>query len=468
METFYFWPQAPGLSIALLIVVSMVFLYLAREPMHKALENVSDGIGNGLKRVGTWARARADAMYDRDRKVLLESGIFDTEQKLYEQLVRVEESYAKHLKVFPALQRRLDDSVNKIDADYRECGQTTPEAPGWSEAVAAIATTRGLSGDRVIEKMLTEIHKSAIEGEKRALAELRESTNKRLKVLGGMAPVWTRIQASLKDIGDKVSMVLDTTKRIDKHMSQFEKIRKGDQNSIDMLAFRTTLLFVFSIFIIGIAALGAFVNFQLIAFPMSQLIPTSTRIMGLLVSDISALVVISLEVMCGIFLLESIGVTNIIPQMATMSRGKRRLIFSLSVTFLFLFACAEASLGILREILTEKEIATTRALVGESASPGASSGSGLAVIGQATLGFLLPWVLALVAMPLEVFFATGMHMVRKVVIALTRAFGHLCNLLGHLVEYTIRIVLHLYDAYIVVPRQIGGLVGGKVKARAAA
>jgi hypothetical protein len=460
METLYIWPEMPALSVTVLIIGTMVFFYLARHPIHSAFESLSEGTSGGLQRISEWARQIADSMRERDRKVLLESGIADAEQKLYEDLARVETSYGKHLADFPALQRKLDDQISAIESDYKECGQVTPEAPGWNDAVASIAKVKGTSGDRVIEKMLGEIHKSAVEGEKKALSELRATTAKRHKILSGMAPTWKRIHHLLKDVGDRVSQVMDTTKRIDKHMTQFEKVRKGDQNSIDMLMFRTTLLFIFSLVIIAIAALGAFVNFQLIAYPMSQLIPTGTRVMGMLVSDISALVIIALEVMCGIFLMEALGVTNIIPQVSIMSRGKRRLILYVSLVFLFLFACTEASLGILREVLTEKEVATTSALAGGEAAVAGDS-SQLTVIGQATLGFLLPWVLAMVAMPLEVFFSTGMHVVRKAMIGLVALFGLLCRMVAYLIEYLIKIIVHLYDAYIIIPTQIGNMIGGK-------
>lgn len=463
MEMLYIWPEMPALSVTVLIIGSMLFFYLARQPIHSAFESLSDGTSGGLKRISEWARQIADTMRERDRKVLLESGIVDAEQKLYEDLARVEASYGKHLADFPALQRKLDDQVSTIEGDYKECGQVTPEAPGWNDAVASIAKVKGSSGDRVIEKMLSEIHKSAVEGEKKALSELRNTTAKRHKILSSMAPTWKRIHQLLKDIGGRIAQVQDTTKRIDKHMTQFEKIRKGDQNSIDMLAFRTTLLFVFSLVIIAIAALGAFVNFQLIAYPMSQLIPTGTRVMGLLVSDISALVIICLEVMCGIFLMEALGITNIIPQVGIMSRGKRRLILYVSLIFLFLFACTEASLGILREVLTEKEIATTSALAGKEAAVAGGDGSKFTVIGQATLGFLLPWVLAMVAMPLEVFFATGMHILRKIMIGIISLFGLLCKVIAYLIEYLIKIIVHLYDAYIIIPSQIGNMMGGKTK-----
>ena len=464
MEALYIWPDMPGLSLLVLIAGSMLFLWAARTPIHKAIESLSDGTSGGLMKIGEWAKQQAQRMRERDRKVLLESGIADAEKKLHEEFVRVESNYAKNLADFPTLQRRLDDAISKIEGDYKECGQAAPKAPGWNDAVASIAKLKGSSGDRVIEKMLGEIHKSAIEGEKNALAELRNTTSKRHKILSGIAPVWKNISKLLKEMGSKVSLVIETTKRIDKYMTQFEKVRKGDEDSIEMLASRANKLFIFSIIIIAIAGFGAFINYNIIALPMSELIPDDSRILGLPVSKFSAMVIICIEVMCGIFLMESLGFTNIIPQISLMTRSHRRTIMIASLIFLFLFACVEASLGILREIVIEGKQAMESALAGKEAASASSEGASYTTIGQATLGFLLPWVLAMVAMPLELLIETAQHVMYKLFILFVTFFGYICRALGYIIENLLKIVVHLYDAYIIVPYQLGRLVTGKGKA----
>lgn len=465
MQALYIWPELPALSIAVLIVGSMLFLFMARTPIHKAFESLSDGTAGGLKQVSDWAKQLAAKMTERNRKVLLESGIAEAERKLHEEFIRVEVSYSKHLADFPALQRRLDDNISKIETDFKECGQATPSAPDWAEAVASIAKLQGSSGDRIVDKMLTEINKSAVDGEKRVISELRNTSSQRHKILSGMAPVWKKISGLLKDIGGKVALVLETTSRIDKLMAQFEKTRKGEQDSIDMLSARTTKLFVFSLIVIVIAVCGAFVNFQLIALPVSELVPAGARIMGMPVSDFSAMVIICLEVMCGIFLMEALGVTNIIPQIGTMTRGKRRLVLVASLLFLFLFACAEASLGILREVLAEAKSSVNQALAGNNATVASNQNAAYAVIGQATLGFVLPWVLAMVAMPLEVLIGSSQHILNRLMTWFISIFGYLCKMMAFLIEYLIKIVINLYDAYIIVPTQIAGLVTSKSKAK---
>jgi hypothetical protein len=466
MEALNFWQNMSPLAITGVVVGSMLFLFLARTPFHKAFESLSEGTGGGFRRIGDWARKLADKMRERDRKVLLESGIAAAENKMREEFIRVEGSYSKHLKDFPTLQRKLDDNISKIEGDYRECGQATPEAPGWNDAVASIAKIKGSSGDRIIEKMLAEIHKSAVEGEKRALAELRNTTAKRHKILSGMAPVWKGISKSLKEVGDQVSTVLETTKRIDKYMGQFEKVHKGGEDSIDMLASRANKLFIFSVIMIAIAAAGVFVNFNIIALPVSELVPAGSRIFGVSVAQFSAMVIICLEVMCGIFLTEALGMTNIIPHIGMMTRGKRRMILFASLLFLFLLACVEASLGILREYLAASKAALDQSLAG-AAAPAANGTSHFTVIGQAGLGFILPWILSMVAIPLEMLIETSQHVFYKLLILLVNMFGYLCNMIGYVIEWFIKILIHLYDVYIIIPAQIGNAIGGnKSKARA--
>ena len=445
MESLYIWPSVPILSVLAIAVLSMAFMFLAREPLHKALHSLSDGISGGLQKLSEQAGHLSATIKERDRKILLESGVAIAARKLNDEFARVETSYARHLMDYPGLQRRLDDQISKIEADYSECGQVTPVAPGWNDAVATIAKVQGSSGDRVVEKVLTEIHKSAVDGEKRALAELRNTTSQRHKILSGLVPVWKNVGKMLEEMSDRVQHVLETTERIDQYMTEFQKTSRGDQESIDTLVARANKLFIFSVIIITIAGFGAFVNFQLIALPVSELVPASSRVFGIPVSDFSAMIIICLEVVCGIFLMESLGITNIIPQIGNMTRGKRRLIMYVSLIFLFLFACAESSLGILREVLAETRTAVTQTLAGGNANVGSGT-SEFTTIGQATLGFLLPWVIAMVAMPLEVLIESSQHIGSRVVALLVMLFGQFARLLGYVVEY------------IVIPLQIRNLL----------
>ena len=462
MSSLYIWPQMPFLSITVLVAGSMLFLYLARTPLHLALDNLNDGIAGGMQKIADWVKTLVIKMTEKNRKVLLESSIAESEQKIAQEFKRVEASYTKHLAEYPALHLKLDEGISVIDADYVECGQAVPEAPGWNDAVEAIANIKGAaSGDRVIEKMLKELQKSAVEGEKQALAEMRKISSKRHKILSGMAPVWNKLVKAMSEVDKKVSLVLETSGKIEKYMQEYEKVRAGGEDSIDMLSSKATKLFVFSMLVITVAGFGAFVNFQLIALPMSELVPAGTRVLGMHVSDISALVIVTLEIVLGIFLMEALGITNIFPQIAGMTLGKRRMLLYAALLGLFFLASVEAALAVLREHIAATNAATTQALAGTTATTAGTEGSSITVIGQATLGFTLPWILAMVAVPLEMLIESSQHVLTKLVILMIKMIGYFIGMIGHLINTIMKTIIHIYDAYIIIPTKIGNLIQSK-------
>ena len=461
MERLYLFPEMPGASIAIWVVFSMIFLFFAREPMHKVIQAMSDATAGGLRKMAAWIKSSVEAMRAKDRKVLLESGVAKLQGEILQEFHKIDTSNTKSVAGYPELQLKLDESIAKIDGDYKECGQVTPKAPGWSEAVETIARAQGSSGDRIIEKMLTEIHKSAVSGEKKALAELRDVAGKRHKILGSMAPVWKRIEKLGKEINYKVDKVLENSRNIDKYMDQYEKISTGGAESIDMLSSKVTKLFIISLIVIFVGLVGAFINFNLIALPMSELVPAGIRVAGLAVSEISALVIVALELVLGIFLFEAIGVTHTFPQIANMTSGKRKIILYGSLLGLLFLSTVEASLAILRDHLAEAKSALDRSLAGESGTVAGSIDSNITVMGQALLGFVLPWILAVIAIPLEMFIEASQHAFAKFYTIVVSVICHLANALAFLIEGFFKILIHVFDIYIIVPLQIYNMFKGK-------
>jgi len=461
MERLYLLPNMPGVSIAIWIVGSMIFLFFAREPVHKMIQAMSDATAGGLRKMAAWIKTSVEAMRAKDRKVLLESGLAKIQGEILQEFHKIDTANTKSIAGYPELQLKLDESIAKIDGDYKECGQVAPEAPGWSEVVETIARAQGSSGDRIIEKMLTEIHKSAVSGEKKALAELRDVAGKRHKILGSMAPVWKRIEKLGKEINHKAEKVIENSRNIDKYMDQYEKITTGGAESIDMLGSKVTKLFIISLIVIFVGMVGAFINFNLIALPMSELVPAGVRVAGMAVSEISALVIVALELVLGIFLFEAIGVTHTFPQIANMTRGKRKIILYGALFGLLFLSSVEASLAILREHLAEAKSALDRSLAGDSATIAETIDSNITVIGQALLGFVLPWILAVIAIPLEMFIEASQHAFAKFYTVVVSVICHIANMIAFLIEGFFKILIHVFDIYIVVPLQIYNMFKGK-------
>ncbi len=444
MESLYFLPEMPALSIAIWVVGLGVFIFVARIPIHKALQGLSDGISTGFSKIADWAENAANKIKKRDEKVLLESGVASYKNKLVDEFGRVEISFSKNLADYPGLQRRLDDYISKLEGDYRECGQTIPKAPGWNDAVTSIAKLQGSAGDRVIEKMLGEIHRSAVDGEKRALNELRNTTSKRHKILSSMAPIWKRVNKLMKDVGEKIESVMETSERIDKYMTEFQKISRQNEESIDLLSSRANRMFIATSIVMFAAVAGAVVNFFIIQLPMSELVPSADRVLGMTVSSFSALIIILLEFVTGIFFWESVGFTHIIPQISLLPRGRRKYISYISIAFLLMLSCVEASLGFFRESMAESSQATVALLSGDAARIASEQiGQNWVVYGQAGLGFALPLILGLTMMALENFIETSQHAAAKLGVLLFSLFGNLCRMASHIVCMILKMAMDI-------------------------
>ncbi len=210
---------------------------------------------------------------------------------------------------------------------------------------------------------------------------------------------------------------------------------------------------------LAVALGGAFVNFHLIALPMSELVPAGARIGGVPVSMVAALVIVLMETALGMFIMDMLGITDLFPKLASVPAARRRLILMLSLGGLFFLASVESSLAILREQIVEADAALKLALAasGSQAVTQVSS-SMIPVVGQAVLGFVLPWILAMVAIPLEMLIDSGRHVATALTVLLLHGFGHVARVVGHAANYLTKVLFHLYDVYIAIPVRIERLV----------
>src|SRR5205807_8030376 len=199
-------------------------------------------------------------------------------------------------------------------------------------------------------------------------------------------------------VAGKLTSALEATRRIDGYMAQYEKVRSADAKAVRSLGWSATQLFVVSMLVLAVAVGGAFVNFNLIALPMSELVPSGSRIGGLPVATVAALVIVLMEIAAGVFAMEMLGITSFFPKLELIPRSRRRIILVVAVGGLLMLACIEASLAILREQLVESSTALKASLAGIKEHPVAHTASSrMPVVGHAVLGFILPWILAMVA-----------------------------------------------------------------------
>jgi hypothetical protein len=458
METLYLWPGSPLASIFVLWIGSVVFLWAARGAMLRLLHGLGDGLGDGLASLGRRASQAADELRERSREILLAAGTRDAQGRLDRELQRVDAGFSEQLGNYGRLQRRLDDTLLTLENDYQQGSVAPPDVPGWSSAVQAIANIP-MAGDPSIQKVLEGIRKSSEDAEKKALHAYRADSTKRHKILGAMLPVWKDIRALLGKMQSSVSLALESSTRINAFIEDYEKVRKDQDEAARALTFSAVKLFLVSAGVLAIAVGAAFINFQLIALPMSELVPAGARVGGMPVATISALVLVLMEAVLGIFLMDMLGITELFPKLSTIPRARRRMILWMGLSGLFFLAGVESSLAVLREQIVEAEATLKLSLAGsEGRVVQSASESMIPVVGQAVLGFILPWILALVAVPLEMLLDSGRHVFASLGVLLFRIAGAIAGAGGHVAHHLTSLVTSGYDVYIAIPLRIESMV----------
>ena len=444
----------------LAFVGSQIFLYAARVPLHRALGSLGQMLSGSFRLASRWLKSIASDLTARAQELAMESGRENAHKKIDHEFRRLEEVYGGELREFPHLQRKLDDLATKLDADYKECGVSPPAAPGWAVAIESIAKASE-GKESMVKKVLNEFQKNAIETEKAALTQYRKTTLERHQILGTMQPPLRLIVQGLQEAVKRCKAVLDATHRIDGCLERYEKLRQNESGSGRVQTWAAVNAFVIAVLVTGVALGGAFINFQLISLPMSELVPSGDRLMGMTVASIAALVLVLMEAAAGIFLMEMLGITNLFPQLLGLPKSRRRLVMVVSLAGLFLLACIESSLAILREQIVVSETALKQSLSGSAAPVEGLGGSRLPVIGQAVLGFVLPWILAMVAIPLEVMIRNGSTVWLVLTSLVVAAAGHIVRFIGALLRYVMQAVRYLYDVYIIIPLWIERMVHQK-------
>ena len=454
MKALYLWPEHVALSLLVLWVGSVVFLWAAREPMLGLLRSLGELTAEACASLARACDSAAGELRKRAQAALLAAGRLDAQGRLGREIHRIDKTFTERLGQYSGLSRRLDDLLVKLEADYEDCAITPPEVPGWSNAVQAIAQIP-TPGDANVQKVLESIRESSEDAGDRALKQHREDTSKRHKLLAGMASCWKDVRDLMTRMRDSVTAALETTQRIHGYVEEYEKVSKEQDVASRALTFSAVKLFVVSTLVLGVALGGAFVNFQLIALPMSELVPAGARIGGMPVAMISALVIVLMETALGIFAMDMLGVTDLFPKLQGIPISRRRMLLGLSVAGLFFLAAVESSLAVLRESIAEADAVLKMSLGGdESRVVAETATSSIPVIGQAVLGFVLPWILAMVAIPLEMLLDSGRHVGTTAVVLTLQGVGLIGRAGAHASTKLAAMLVAVYEIYVSIPTKI--------------
>lgn len=442
-----------ALSGVIWFVILSALLFVARQPAHQAILSLTGAFYRGM-RIAAQSIRRAEQNFSlRNREVLLAHGREQKEHVIEREFERIENAVKRDLADSPTLYRRISERITKLEEDHTASTDVPPSPPGWVDAVKAVANINS-KGDPMVAKILEVIHSSLVKAHAAATDEYRKATQNRHKYLQAMMPDIRKLETTLGLSDRNVTNLLQKSQVIDRHMSEYEQILKKTDQAQRMLSTSAFTYFMISTLVLAVAAFGAGINFRLIARPMAEMVGGNAVIGGLKVSEIGALVIILLEVFTGVFLMEALRITNLFPVIGALKDSTR---IRMAFAFLFLltmFASIESGLALMREILVQDEQATNAFLRGEGGTQAAAAADGsfriITTAAQMGLGFFLPFVLAVVAIPLETFFHTARSVFGTAMAAGMRGLAAFLRVIGSMSRQLGIMLVHIYDILAVV------------------
>jgi hypothetical protein len=438
----------PVLSALLWIVMLVAALFFARPTAHKLIRAATFSLHKTFRTASLSIGKAESALARRNREVLLAAGREAKERIVEREFDRINETVRKDLANYAALHRSLSESIDRIERDHQEAVEVPPDPPGWVKAVEAVAKIDSRDG---VGNILADIHKSLVRAHKQAMEAYREASGKRHALLRKMRPDWRAIQHTLNRVGKNVDSLLGRSVTIDRHMQEYEDIVKGEDRAVSILSSSSLVYFFVSLFVLCVAIGGATINFSLIARPMAEMVGGTSLIGAFRTADIAALVIIMVEISMGLFLMESLRITRLFPVIGALPDKTRVRMIWITFSILFLLASVEAGLAYMREVLLHDELATSALLRGDAGGGMPNQYMWITTAAQMGMGFILPFALTFVAIPLETFVHSLRTVIGLIAIGVLRVVALALRLLGSLSRYLGVLITQVYDLPLFIP-----------------
>ena len=449
-------PSSPLFSVVIWLVLLVAALYLARPAAHRAIRALSLVLHSACRLAAHSAMQAEQKLRQRNSEVLLAAGREAAERVVEREFERIDAAVRRDLGEYPALQRELSEAVNRIEQDYQDSSEVPPEPPAWAKVVESVAKIA--PKEPIIVEVLEDIHQSMVRGQRDAVAQYRVDNNKRHRILHSMMPLWRKVARVVGDMDGRVTRLLERSTSIDRHMEHYEEVVRGSNRAERMLSSSSLTQFFIAGFVLAIAVGGAAINFHLIARPMQEMVGGSSYIMGYKVANIAALVIILVEATLGLFLMESLRITRLFPVIGALDDRMRVKMIWATFVMLLLLASIEAGLAFMREKLSQDDAALLASLMSNHATVTSAatasvvaSSQWITTAAQMGMGFILPFVLTFVAIPLESFVHSSRTVLGLLGQAVLRTLAFLMRLLGNISRYGGAMLIRLYDLLIFLP-----------------
>ena len=435
----------PTIAWPVFVLVLIILLYLARHQMHRLIKSFSRVTSQALRLASKSLILAERRLKLRNREVLLASGAVEVEKELEREFHRVDAVVKRDLQTYPAFHRSMSDLITRIDEDYRKSTEVPPSPPAWIAAIEAVAQVPNTDGG--VAEILGEINRTLDKHHKASMDEYRKSSQERHALLNKMMPFWRKLGETLEQVGKTITGLFERSELISAKMDEYEGIRAGEDQAERRLSSSSLTQFFISGLVMLIAIGGAIINFNLIALPMSEMVGGGSYIGNFKTSDVAALVIILVEISMGLFLMESLRITHLFPVIGQLDDRMRKRMIWISFIILFTLAGVESALAFMRDRIAADMEALRQSLAGAEVVK-TQVESIIPTAGQMVMGFVLPFALTFVAIPLESFIHSSRTVIGISVAWGLRATAFLLRLVGNIINHVGKALIALYDLLI--------------------
>lgn len=443
------FPNSAALSVLVWVLIIVALMYFARNPVHTALAALGRTIRNAMRLAARSVKMGANRLKERNEEVLLESGKKAIEVAIEREFERIEKVVERDIGTYPELHRKLSDNNEKIETDYQNSIETPPPPPEWVKAVDTLSKIKA-GTDPMVTKMLGDIKGTIEKAQNKATDEYRKATRERLSALKALMPIWRKSNKLLETVDAKITGIFQHAKKIDENLAEYKEMEKKSDKALRTLSSSSMTQFFIAGIVLAIAIGGIIINFNLIAYPMQEMVGGSSYIGPVKTADVAALVVILLELAMGLFLMESLKITHLLPIIGSMDDRMRTRMLWITFTLLLILAGIESSLAYMRDILAAESASMRQYLLGGEGEA-ETQVSMIPLVGQMVMGFVFPFVLAFTAIPLESFIHSLRTLLGIITVALLGVLAALLRFIGNLAFSLGRLLIALYDLVIFAP-----------------
>jgi len=451
------WPESPGLSLAVALILLVLVMFGARSPAHQVIQGIAKAVTQGCKLTSEAITAVRERLAERNREVLMSAGAQETERQIEQEFQRISDAVERDLSAYPALHRQLADQVTRIDEDYRRATDTPPDTQSWAETLTVASQLAEKSGSQTAAAKAVDALRAGIhEAHAEEMEVYRASSRQRHALLSKMVPAWRSMDSTLTRVEKSVQGIFERSRHLDDLMERYREIAKKSDSAERALATSAMTQFLIAGTVLLIALMGGFVNFQLIALPMSEMVGAGSRVGSMPTSDIAALVIILIEITMGLFLMESLRITRLFPVIGRLDARTRKHMAWATFSLLLILAGIESSLAYMRDLLAADRAALTQTLAGVTAQR--PEFMWIPSVGQMVMGFILPFALTFVAIPLESFIHSARSVFGQLGVGLLRIAAFLVHLIGFAADHAGKGLKNAYDIVIFLPLKVEEMI----------